>query len=286
MLSIFRYTVIIGISLTTVLSALAQSSDPTVRTMAAGEELQRGEVQPDITTHFLAGDGRAMGVLNGGASVGLTNALSVGATVQGTSGHGRTETRRYDAVGGRVWGAWQLAHVDAKHPGLALQIEKTEERIRLHSVEPGSSFTADPAFASSGVQLRTTFTRRGIQFAAHAGMGRAAVNHDEVATVASLGGEMRIPVNNRYYLQSALIGYRDNYEGRHVSYEARLGLHTTPAHRIGLNIEASLFPRGIPLAGTPLSAASAVGVIYGSSATAQLHTQMVGYLSVSGEYQF
>lgn len=284
-MSSLRLTVIIAIWFAGMLGLMAQPGDSTAFAPIFGEDMQRGEIRSDITTHYLDWDGRALGMLEAGVAVGLTNSLSAGASLRDTGGHGRTLTR-YTADGAQVWGAWQLLHANAKHPGLALRVERMGESSQLSSTSATSSLTANPTYASSGVELRADTRRWRKNITVSAGVSTSMLNNEYEATVESFGGQMDIPLGKRCYLQPALFGYCDNYEGRHLTCDARLALHTAVTRRLNFSLAADLFPRGIPMADTPFSAASTVGVIYGSSASAQLHTRAVGYLSLAGEYRF
>lgn len=282
MISMLRIVLLMGILLAVLQSVQATSL---LALPASEETLACGEIRPISTVRYLGWDGRALGSADIGAAAGVTDTLTVGLVRRDTTGHGSMGTRHYDAGGWQGWGEWQPLRAAEAHPGIALRIEHSEERIHLFSADATSSYTADPGFSSTGGQLSLIMRHRGIKITAYAGAHVATLNSSEVATIQSIGGRLAIPLGRRHSLESNLVGYRDNYQGRHVSYQTSVALHTVSSH-MNIAVECSLFPCGIPLAGTPLSAASTVGVIYGDSASAQLRTRAIGYISISGEYRF
>jgi hypothetical protein len=253
---------------------------------AAAQPLPRGTVEPRVTTRYLGWDGRALGVTEAGAAAGVLAGVTMGAAYRTANGHGRTAARRYTAAGWQAWTEWQPISATATHPGITLHLEGTHERIHLRSADDTSSFAADPAYAAGGAHVRVTGDHRGMSWHAQAGLATARLNDTAVATVASVGGQLDLPLGRHLRLQPALVGYADDFQGQHLSGEARLALRTPPAARTAFALEVSLFPRGVPLAGTPLSPAATAGAVYGDTATTQLRTHPVAYVSCSGGYRF
>jgi hypothetical protein len=243
--------------------------------------LPRGTVQPLVATHYLGWDGRALGVTDAGAVAGVTGRLTAGAVGRTVSGHGRTTANRYTAAGWEAWAEWNTIP-SGKAPGITLRLESTGESIHLATADATSSFAADPTYAAHGVQVRMTKGR----WHAGAGLAAARLNGDPLTAVASVGAGLDLPLGRDLRLQPEVTGYADEYQGRHLATGVCLALRTAPARRADLTLEASLFPQGVPLAGTPLSAASAVGAVYGDANAPQLRTRPVAYVSLSGGYQF
>jgi hypothetical protein len=234
------------------------------------------------TTHAMAWEGRALGMLETEISHDLNDRVTIGGSVTTASGHGHSRSNRYEANGLSVWGQWRALPSSEERPDVDLRVEQEWDAISLNSSDATSSLQADPTCSTTGVQVRVTSSG----WQARTTLHTVQVNKQHVAEVASIGGEINLPISTYLTLVPSAAIAADNYQGGHTTCEAGLGLNATLGDRTHLMLGANYFPSGVPLAGTPLSTASAVGAIYGSSASAQFRTEAVGYLSARLEYEF
>ncbi len=262
-----------------VCASLLRADQPTALLPAADT------VHATVETHYLSWDGRVLAVVDTGVSMHPTGALSAGADARRSAGHGRSHDNRYAGDGWAAWGQWQLSARPGR-PGLALRVEHAADAVHISSKDAASLLAADPTTASTGLLLAVTAPGDALEARAVAGMYAVSLNGRPVATVRMLGGILTVPLGTRTRAQLALTGYQDQYLGRHFSPRVEVMLATLPTSRGGLRLGASIFPRGVPLAGTPLSAPSVIGAVYGSSAGAQLRTHAVGYLSLAVDYRW
>ena len=278
-----RWLATFSLVLGTMLGVAAQAAAP--GTSPAGE-IRGGEIRPVLDSHFIALDGRALGMIEAGAEGGLANGISLGAAYRGTGGHGRASTNHYDGHGWQAWGNVRLLRQTDTRPGISLYGEHLADAIHLHSTTSTSDFTADPTCTSTGGQIRVNGNCGKFPWLLKAGVYGTSVNTLPLATVELAGIETSLPVGHHLTLQPSLTGYHDDLNGGRYNAEARLALHGSPAKNMRVTLAGSLFARGIPLAGSPMSVPSAIGVDYGSTATAQLHAQVAGYLSLSADLHF
>lgn len=273
-----------ALTLGSMLGAAAQAAAPGVSSSDA--TLKSGEIRPIVDSHYIAWDGRMLGVMEVGMQGGITDAFSAGAAYRETIGHGRTSTNRYAGNGWQAWGAMRLLPETETHPGVSLVVTHIADAVYLHSTTSTSTFTANPSCASDGVEARASGVFNGRAWQGKAGVYRTMVNALPVATVTLLGGGTTVPLGPHLTLQPSLTAFHDDLDGGRYNAGLSIALCGTPAKNANITLAGSLFARGIPLAGTPLSVPSAIGVDYGSNATAQLHTQAAGYLSLSADYRF
>lgn len=240
-------------------------------------------LQTRVTSHYLAWNGRALAVMNAGITARPTPHLSIGGAYRYSHGRGHSTASRYGSTG---WGGradWRMLTRQAGRSSLSLAAEHATDQVHLHSIDINTSLQADPSFAATGVRVVMEAPYHALTSMGWAGMYTARVNAQHVANVHLLGAGLARPLGRRTRVYLAVTGYRDDYQGQHFSQEVQLGLTAHVGPKGEITLSGSVFPHGIPIAGTPLSAAAAVGTIYGGSAVAQLRTQPAGYLSLSAQ---
>jgi len=230
----------------------------------------------------LSWNGRAISVWDNGVAVKVTPMAVVGGFIRSSSGHGSSGQTHYSANGWDVWGTYTLQSDDGKQPTLTLGLEHLHEADTVLLNSPTEFFQATPRVDTTGIELRVQTAPQRLRWIARVGYYSTQVFEENLSDILliGVGSELKLTPNTTSSL--ALTQYYDNFNGNHFSYLLRGGIvyRLHPHWKLGLS--ASYFPRGIPLAGDPLSSASAVGAAIGGNTTASgMHVNSFGYLTLA-----
>lgn len=245
-----------------------------------------GQFIPLVDAHAASWGGRAFSVVEAGGSLGITGRCAITAIDVQSSGHGRSHANTYDGHGYRLLGKYQIGDTATTHPAYAIVLDHVSDDVNLHIHDSTTEADAWPSYRADGIQLAASQLRGQHTWQGRTGLYQVELDHQRLATVGLLGGGLSIPVGRHTTVQAELVSYRDNFQGRHFTYEFHGGVTLFRSARGSVTVGGSYFPRGIPLAGTPFSSASAAGLVYGNSAAQQLHDDGVGYLTLSGQLNF
>jgi len=238
----------------------------------------------------LSWQGRALSLTELGCAYTPTSRLALGAAYRDCNGHGRSEQTQYIAHGWEAWGSLHLQAERAQRPDLSLNAQIAHDTI---------NWKTDNAYSA------LWGTTHGIDLCAGKHIGREYCQVDagvedvslwggkspnSTATLLALGAAIHHHFTRVVDGHLALAGYRDNYAGgvRHT-YALLAGMRAGRAGQPYLGCSVSYFPRGIPLAGTPLSMAAMTWKAektWALDSSSTFMTQSIGYVSVEAGIPF
>jgi len=271
------------ISLTTILAicCLCAAALPTVSgawpESVSTDMLEEGTIDAGAVDYYMTFDGRQLNLYQLTLDAGLSNNLSLGGKYCVGSGHGHSKSNTYSDHGKEFSTKYRLVKECGAIPSLALYGEYTSDKAELHTTEA----TVNATTTSTGAQLLagggTPFG--GWRWHARVGGYQTKVVGDTLATTYLAGGDVVVPMSKRMNLRVAATAFDDNYSGGTMTEELLAALSLYPGCS-RITLAGSLYPKGVPLAATPLSPAAAVGTFVGGSATENLRTKAMGYISL------
>jgi hypothetical protein len=247
-----------------------------------------GKVAFTTTTSYITWDGRVLDLTEVGLTATPIAPLSLGVAYRDSNGHGQSEQSTYNGHGWEGWASLRLLSERKLYPELALNGQTFIDDIALQKVTSTESEFAAPRARSTGIDLCASRHIGADVWQLDAGTYDGYLFGEREVTVMGLGARYAHPFTRILQGHLALAGYRDNFEGgRYHSYVLQAGGRAGHPDRVHLLLAGNYFPRGVPLAGTPLSTAALVGAIYGgTAATSAINTSAFGYLSAQVEIPF
>lgn len=246
-----------------------------------------GTVRADARQSGMEANGRRV-VLQEWELAGAVDPIALGATYRRLRAHGHSVLNRYDSDGWRLWGAWRARQPGAsfRQPGMMLFGETLQDNGALQVITANSSSFASPKVNAAGGQAALV-SPLGVGSAhLRAGLYTVAVDGDRLATEWVYGAGGEYPLTPRFNADAAITGFRDDFQGRHYDVELAASLRYALTDRLSVTAGGQYYPRGIPLAGTALSPATAVGAEFGASATDQLRNDAVGILTAHADFTY
>lgn len=251
------------------------------------DTLPAGSITTSASDSFLNWQGRSFSLLEAGVAYGVTDGLAIGVNYRRGSGHGRSRGNTYDSTGGDGWLSLRLLKEAGWCPALTLLAQTLHDDVTLRSNSATESALSEPNITDNGISLNASRHAGDTTWTAAAGVFQTSVFGEQQATVLALGVGAARPFSSSLRGEVSLAGYRDAYnDGHHFSGALQAGLTAGSPAGVHAVLSGVYYPRGVPLAGTPYSPASMAGAFFGGSATAQLRSSAVGFLTLGAAMSF
>ncbi len=243
-------------------------------------------VDLQLTEHYVTWDSREIGLMEEGLAVNVNDQLLLGATLLNSDGHGRDAGNKYRGDGTNKWVGFRLCREGTRLPEFKVIGERTRDEVVISSDNPDFSFYTNPYVRIDGLRVEAQKHHGQTLWHGVAGVYGVYLYEAKQTQVEQIGLSAEQPLRHDWRATLGFTEYWDHYLGRHFSYQAECGL-AAPCTKYGtLILQAHLFPRGIPMAGTPFSSASTIGSYFDMSAANQFHTDTMGYLTLAGQVKF
>jgi hypothetical protein len=285
---LLKYIIIalIGLMISSVAVALPASTDGSL-TLFPFTSTVSHEIQPILQYNGAFSGGRTLSVVEGGLAAGITDRLSLGATLLYSNGHGHSAQNTYRGDGEHFWAGYRFLTMGNRGPSFSLIADRVHDDITLHYVDPTTTADAWPHDTAMGGQLTGELERGSCCWLGRVGVYNVDVSSLYLATVKLLGGGVKVNLTRKTSADLLLTGFEDTTDAsHHFSGEITGGVTYAPKSNSGISLSASLFPRGVSMAGSAFSPASAVGTSISGSATDTFRTQAIGYITLGGYIRF
>lgn len=263
-----------------IMSDMMQSTLPAER-----PSVGKGVVSADYSD--LSRQGRALSLCELGCTYTPLSFWSIGAAYRDSDGHGSSQQTSYHAHGWEGWTSLRLLAERARRPDISLNAQVVHDNISLQDQSSSGDATASPRVTTQGVDLCAGKHFGSDLCQVDTGVYDVSIFGARQATLLALGVAYHHRFTRSVEGRVALAGYRDDYAGgvRHT-YDLVAGVRAGRTDQPYLGLSVTYFPRGIPLAGTPLSTASMVNAFYSGITTGTLNTQQFGYVSIEAGIPF
>ena len=236
---------------------------------------------------YLSWRGRALSLSELGGTYTPASFLSCGAAYRDSIGHGLSSDTHYYAHGWEAWANVRLLPESARHPAVSLNVQCLHENMTVQQQTPVMYNYYTPRTSSQGIDLCAGKHVGADRCQLDAGVSDVSLFGEHQATVLALGAAYHHPFTPRLDGHLALAGFRDDYQdSTRNTCMLVAGVRSGRAEKPYLDLSATFFPCGIPLAGTSLSPAAMVGAFYEGSATGTLSTQAFGYVTLEAGIPF
>ena len=244
------------------------------------------EVSPVVSYQGVEWGGRAISSVEAGAVAEIQGAYTLGISSLKDAGHGLTFIDTVDGNGLHCWAGVHSKCAPGKKPIFGLTVDMVSDDVYIHGKNFYLELNSWSKYRATGMLLDAKMQRGHATLLGHAGLYAVTLDGERYSDVGTIGCGASMPWGKRVRAQLQLSSFSDNYQGRYITYEIKAGVSFQPNAHSSIAVGGSYYPKGTPPAGTPFSAASAIGATFDDEFFGAIRSSSFGNLSLTGQLRF